>query len=173
MERIAKQDSVFFSERFLAPRPLLEAITSEQPVVLLIDEVDRADEALEAVLLELLSEWQISIPEVGTVKAKVLPYVVLTSNNTRDLSAALKRRCLHMFLDYPTAERELAIVRSKDTGLPEALAVRLVEIVRGLRELELRKAPSISETIDWARTLAVLGVSELDGEVLGQTLTWS
>ncbi len=170
VERIAKQDSVFFSERFLAPRPLLEAITSEQPVVLLIDEVDRADEALEAVLLELLSEWQISIPEIGTVTAKVLPYVVLTSNNTRDLSAALKRRCLHLFLDYPTAERELAIVRSKDTGLPEALAVRLVEIVRGLRELELRKAPSISETIDWARTLAVLGVSELDGEVLGQTL---
>ena len=170
VERIAKQDSVFFSERFLAPRPLLEAITSEQPVVLLIDEVDRADEALEAVLLELLSEWQISIPEIGTVQAKVLPYVVLTSNNTRDLSAALKRRCLHLFLDYPTAERELAIFRSKDTGLPEALAVRLVEIVRGLRELELRKAPSISETIDWARTLAVLGVSELDGEVLGQTL---
>ena len=170
VERIAKQDSVFFSERFLAPRPLLEAITSEQPVVLLIDEVDRADEALEAVLLELLSEWQISIPEIGTVRAKALPYVVLTSNNTRDLSAALKRRCLHLFLDYPTAERELDIVRSKDTGLPEALAVRLVEIVRGLRELELRKAPSISETIDWARTLAVLGVSELDGEVLGQTL---
>ncbi len=170
IERIAQQDSVFFSERFLAPRPLLEAITSDEPVVLLIDEVDRADEALEAVLLELLSEWQISIPEVGTVRAKHLPYVVLTSNNTRDLSAALKRRCLHLFLDYPTAERELDIVRSKDTGLTEALAVRLVEIVRGLRELELRKAPSISETIDWARTLAVLGVSELDGEVLGQTL---
>jgi MoxR-like ATPase len=170
VERIAKQDSVFFSERFLAPRPLLEAITSEQPVVLLIDEVDRADEALEAVLLELLSEFQISIPEIGTVKAKVLPYVVLTSNNTRDLSAALKRRCLHMFLDYPSAERELAIVRSKDTGLNDELAVRLVEIVRGLRSLELRKSPSISETIDWARTLAVLGVSELDGDVLGQTL---
>jgi hypothetical protein len=104
------------------------------------------------------------------VRAKHLPYVVLTSNNTRDLSAALKRRCLHMFLDYPSAERELDIIRSKDTGLPEALAVRLVEIVRGLRQLELRKAPSISETIDWARTLAVLGVSELTGEVLGQTL---
>ncbi|NUR08620.1 MAG: MoxR family ATPase [Nocardioidaceae bacterium] len=170
VDRIAAQDSVFFSERFLAPRPLLEAITSEQPVVLLIDEVDRADEALEAVLLELLSEFQISIPEVGTVRAEQLPYVLLTSNNTRDLSAALKRRCLHLFLDYPTAERELEIVRSKDTGLSEALARRLVEIVRGLRELELRKAPSISETIDWARTLAVLGVGELDGEVLGQTL---
>ena len=170
VERIAREDSIFFSERFLAPRPLLEAITSEQPVVLLIDEVDRADEALEAVLLELLSEWQISIPEVGTIRATHLPYVVLTSNNTRDLSAALKRRCLHLFLDYPSAERELDIVRSKDTGLPEALAVKLVDIVRGLRELELRKSPSISETIDWARTLAVLGVSELSGEVLGQTL---
>lgn len=170
VERIASQDSVFFSDRFLAPRPLLEAITSEEPVVLLIDEVDRADEALEAVLLELLSEYQISIPEIGTVRAKHLPYVVLTSNNTRDLSAALKRRCLHLFLDYPTAQRELDILRSKDTGLTEELATRLVEIVRGLRELELRKAPSISETIDWARTLAVLGVSELKADVLASTL---
>ncbi|MEP6815790.1 MAG: MoxR family ATPase [Marmoricola sp.] len=170
VERIAKQDSVFFSERFLSPRPLLEAIDSDEPVVLLIDEVDRADEALEAVLLELLSEFQISIPEIGTVKATHLPYVVLTSNNTRDLSAALKRRCLHLFLDYPEAERELEIIRSKDTGLSEALAIRLIEIVRGLRELELRKAPSISETIDWARTLAVLGVSELTADVLSQTL---
>ena len=170
VERIAKQDSVFFSERFLAPRPLLEAIDSDEPVVLLIDEVDRADEALEAVLLELLSEFQISIPEIGTVKAKHLPYVVLTSNNTRDLSAALKRRCLHLFLDYPDAERELAIIRSKDTGLAESLAVRLVEIVRGLRDLELRKAPSISETVDWARTLAVLGVEELTADVLSATL---
>lgn len=170
VERIAKQDSVFFSERFLAPRPLLEAIDSEEPVVLLIDEVDRADEALEAVLLELLSEFQISIPEVGTVKARHQPYVVLTSNNSRDLSAALKRRCLHLFLDYPDAGRELEIVRSKGTGLDHALAARLVEIVRGLRELELRKAPSISETIDWARTLAVLGVTELNAEVLASTL---
>jgi MoxR-like ATPase len=170
VEKIAAQDSVFFSERFLAARPLLEAISSEEGVVLLIDEVDRADEALEAVLLELLAEYQISIPEVGTVKATTLPYVVLTSNNTRDLSAALKRRCLHLFLDYPGAERELDIIRSKDTGLSEALAVRLVDIVRGLRELELRKAPSISETIDWARTLAVLGVEELTSDVLSSTL---
>ncbi len=171
VQRIADQDSIFFSERFLAARPLLEAITSEEPVVLLIDEVDRADEALEAVLLELLSEFQISIPEIGTIRAKTQPYVVLTSNNTRDLSAALKRRCLHLFLDYPEAERELEIIRSKDTGLTEALAVRLVEIVRGLRALELRKSPSISETIDWARTLAVLGVSELTSDVLSQTLS--
>ncbi|GAB3652745.1 hypothetical protein GCM10027596_02250 [Nocardioides korecus] len=170
VERIAAQDSVFFSERFLAPRPLLEAISSEEPVVLLIDEVDRADEALEAVLLELLSEFQISIPEIGTVRARHLPYVVLTSNNTRDLSAALKRRCLHLFLDYPDARRELEIIRSKDTGLAEALAERLVEIVRGLRQLELRKAPSISETVDWARTLAVLGVEELTADVLSSTL---
>ncbi len=170
VEKIAKQDSVFFSERFLTPRPLLEAIDSEDPVVLLIDEVDRADEALEAVLLELLAEFQISIPEVGTIRAKHAPYVVLTSNNTRDLSAALKRRCLHLFLDYPDPERELEIIRSKETGLPDVLAARLVDIVRGLRELDLRKAPSISETIDWARTLAVLGAEELTAEVLSRTL---
>ncbi|MFE6645219.1 AAA family ATPase [Nocardioides sp. NPDC057772] len=170
VERIAKQDSVFFSQRFLAARPLLEAIDSDTPVVLLIDEVDRADEALEAVLLELLAEFQISIPEVGTVTAKTMPYVVLTSNNTRDLSAALKRRCLHLFLDYPDAGRELEIIRSKDTGLADSLAARLVDIVRGIRELELRKAPSISETVDWARTLAVLGVEELTADVLSTTL---
>ncbi len=169
IDRIAAEDSVFFSERFLAPRPLLEAITSDEPVVLLIDEVDRADEALEAVLLEMLAEFQVSVPEIGTFKAKHQPYVVLTSNNTRDLSAALKRRCLHLSLDYPDAQRELSIIRSKDTGLPDALAEQLVEIVRGLRELDLRKAPSISETVDWARTLAVLGVNELTAETLSQT----
>lgn len=170
VEMIAAQDSIFFSERFLAPRPLLEAIRSEDPVVLLIDEVDRADEALEAVFLELLAEFQVSVPEVGTFAARHIPLVVLTSNNTRDLSAALKRRCLHLFLDYPSAERELEIIRSKDTGLSDALAGQLVEVVRGLRELELRKAPSISETIDWARTLAVLGVDELSAPVVADTL---
>jgi MoxR-like ATPase len=169
VDRIGAQESVFFSERFLASRPLLEAVRSTEPVVLLIDEVDRADEALEAVLLELLAEYQVSIPEVGTFKAIHKPYVVLTSNNTRDLSAALKRRCLHLSLDYPDADRELAIIRSKNTGLPDALAQQLVTIVRGLRELELRKAPSISETIDWARTLAVLGVQDLTAEVLSHT----
>ena len=171
VERIASQDSVFFSEQFLAERPLMEAIRSDEPVVLLIDEVDRADEALEAVLLETLGEFQISVPEVGTFIAENKPYVILTSNNTRDLAAALKRRCLHLFLDYPTAERELEIVRSKDTGLPEAAARELVEVVRGLRELELRKAPSISETIDWARTLAVLGVDELSSAILSDTVS--
>ncbi|WP_253258287.1 MoxR family ATPase [Pseudonocardia sp. N23] len=171
VERIGENESVFFSERFLAPRPLLEAIRSEQPVVLLIDEVDRADEALEAVLLETLGEFQISVPEIGTFVAKQRPYVLLTSNNTRDLAAALKRRCLHMFLDYPAAERELEIVRSKKTGLSDALAEELVGVVRGLRELELRKAPSISETIDWARTLAVLGVEELNSQILSDTVS--
>lgn len=168
--RISAQDSVFFSDRFLAPRPLLEAIRGAQPAVLLVDEVDRADEALEAVLLECLAEFQVSIPEIGTFTAATPPYVVLTSNNTRDLSAALKRRCLHLFLDYPDHERELEIVRSKRTGLPEELARQLVAVVRRLRELTLRKAPSISETVDWARTLAVLGTDELDERVLSETL---
>ncbi len=169
VDRIGAQESVFFSERFLAARPLLESIRSPEPVVLLIDEVDRADEALEAVLLETLAEWQVSVPEVGTFTTRTPPYVILTSNNTRDLSSALKRRCLHLFLDYPSAERELEIVRSKNTGLPDALAAQLVDVVRGLRALELRKAPSISETIDWARTLAVLGVQELTATALSDT----
>ncbi len=171
VERIGKQESVFFSDRFLAPRPLLEAVRSEEPVVLLVDEIDRADEALEAVLLELLGEYQVSVPEIGTFRAKHPPYVILTSNNTRDLAAALKRRCLHLFLDYPAADRELEIVRSKETGLKEALAAQLVDIVRGLRELDLRKSPSISETIDWARTLAVLGVDELTSQILSDTVS--
>ena len=168
-ELLGREDSVFFSERFLATRPLLEAVRSPEPVVLLIDEVDRADEALEAVLLELLAEYQVSVPELGTYEARHIPYVVLTSNNTRDLSAALKRRCLHLSLDYPDAERELGIIRSKDTGLPDALAEQLVGVVRGLRELDLRKAPSISETVDWARTLAVLGVEDLTADALAAT----
>ena len=168
--RIEAHDGVFFSDHFLVARPLLDAIRGDQPAVLLIDEVDRADEALEAVFLECLGEFQVSVPEIGTYTAKTPPYVVLTSNNTRDLSAALKRRCLHLFLDYPDAERELEIVRSKQTGLPEAAARHLVQVVRGLRELPLRKSPSISETIDWARTLTVLGVDELDAGVLADTL---
>jgi MoxR-like ATPase len=171
IERIAQQESAFFSERFLAARPLLEAVHSSDPVVLLIDEIDRADEALEAVLLEMLAEYQVSVPEIGTFVARHPPCVILTSNNTRDLSAALKRRCLHLFLDYPSAERELEILRSKKTGLPEAAAERLVQIVRGLRGLDLRKAPSISETVDWARTLAVLGVEEIAPAVLADTVS--
>jgi MoxR-like ATPase len=169
--KITESESLFFSERFLAPRPLLEAVRSTEPVVLLIDEVDRADEALEAVLLELLAEFQVSVPEIGTFRAERRPYVVLTSNNSRDLSAALKRRCLHLTLDYPDADRELDIVRSKGTGLTDELTRHLVEFVRGLRELDLRKPPSISETVDWARTLAVLGAQELHADVLADTLS--
>ncbi len=171
IERIAQQESAFFSERFLAPRPLLEAVHSADPVVLLIDEVDRADEALEAVLLEMLAEYQVSVPEIGTFVARHPPCVILTSNNTRDLSAALKRRCLHLFLDYPSAGRELEILRSKKTGLPDAAAQHLVQVVRGLRGLDLRKAPSISETVDWARTLAVLGVEEITPAILADTIS--
>ena len=171
VKKLADHESVFFSERFLSPRPLLDAIRGEEPAVLLIDEIDRADEALEAVLLEALGEFQISVPEIGTFTSRRHPFVVLTSNNTRDLSAALKRRCLHLFLDYPGADRELEILRSKDTGLGDALAAQLVQVVRGLRALELRKAPSISETIDWARTLAVLGATELDAGVLAETVS--
>ena len=168
--KIAEHDSVFFSERFLAERPLLEAIRSPHPVVLLVDEIDRADEALEAVLLELLAEFQVSVPEIGTFTAVARPYIVLTSNNTRDLSAALKRRCLHVSLDYPSTERELEIIRLKATGISEALTRSLVEIVRQLRTLDLRKPPSISETVDWARTLAVLNVGTLDASVLAETI---
>ncbi|MEI4270665.1 MoxR family ATPase [Klenkia sp. LSe6-5] len=171
VERVAEQDTAFFSDRFLAARPLLEAVRSPEPVVLLVDEVDRADEALEAVLLEMLAEYQVSVPEIGTFVAEHPPYVILTSNNTRDLSAALKRRCLHLFLEYPDAGRELEILRSKATGLDDAAAQQLVGIVRGLRGLDLRKSPSISETIDWARTLAVLGVAELDADVLADTVS--
>src|SRR6516165_5333249 len=171
IDRVAQQESAFFSERFLARRPLLEAVHSPDPVVLLIDEVDRADEALEAVLLEMLAEYQVSVPEIGTFVARHPPWVILTSNNTRDLSAALKRRCLHLFLGYPSAERELEILRSKKTGLPEAAAERLVHVVRGLRGLDLRKAPSISETVDWARTLAVLGTEEIAPAVLADTVS--
>lgn len=168
---ITEHESVFFSERFLAARPLLEAVRAPEPVVLLVDEVDRADEALEAVLLEILAEFQVSVPEIGTFRAERRPYVVLTSNNTRDLSAALKRRCLHLTLDYPEAERELEIVQSKETGLAAGLTRQLVDIVRSLRELDLRKPPSISETVDWARTLAVLGADELRADVLADTLS--
>ncbi|MBV9025131.1 MAG: MoxR family ATPase [Streptomycetaceae bacterium] len=168
--RIGDQDSVFFSDRFLVARPVLEAIRGPEPAVLLIDEIDRADEALEAVLLESLAEYQVSVPEIGAYTASVLPYVVLTSNNTRDLSAALKRRCLHLYLDYPDAARELEIVRSKHTGLPDALAEQLVSVVRELRGLRLRKSPGISETIDWAHALAVLGAEELDAQLLAETV---
>jgi MoxR-like ATPase len=159
-----------FSEDFLLTRPLLEAIRAAEPVVLLVDEVDRVELETEALLLEILSEYQVSIPELGTVRAMQLPMVFLTSNNTRELSEALKRRCLYLHLDYPDLERERDIVRTKVPGISDELADQVARIVRSLRTLELRKAPSVSETLDWARTLVLLGVQTIDANGAKDTL---
>jgi MoxR-like ATPase len=159
-----------FSEDFLLTRPLLEAIRASDPVVLLVDEVDRVELETEALLLEILSEYQVSIPELGTVRATQLPMVFLTSNNTRELSEALKRRCLYLHIDYPDLERERDIVRARVPGISEELADQVARIVRSLRTLELRKAPSVSETLDWARTLVLLGVETIDAAGAKDTL---
>jgi MoxR-like ATPase len=159
-----------FSEEFLLTRPLLEAIRSTESVVLLIDEVDRVELETEALLLEVLSEYQVSIPELGTVRAERIPLVFLTSNNTRELSEALKRRCLYLHLDYPSLERERDIVRTRVPGVTDELADQVARIVRSLRTLELKKYPSVSETLDWARTLVVLGVESIDAEQAKATL---
>jgi MoxR-like ATPase len=151
-----------FSEEFLLTRPLLEAIRADQPVVLLIDEVDRVEVETEALLLEILSDYQVSIPELGTVRATQVPLVLLTSNNTRELSEALKRRCLFLHVDYPDLEREREIVLAKVPGITESLADQVARIVRSIRQLELKKPPSVSESIDWARTLLLLGVDQVD-----------
>ena len=169
--RLAQEEDVFFSENFLLPRPLLTALTSEQPVVLLIDEIDRADVEFEAFLLEVLSDFQVSIPELGTVVANHQPMVLLTSNNTRELSEALKRRCLYLFVDYPTREDELDIVRLKVPALDEDLARQAVEVVQQLRNMDLRKVPSISETLDWARALVALNAEAIDEDTMRNTLT--
>jgi MoxR-like ATPase len=170
-DRLGKEENVFFSDRFLLARPLLQAITSPQPVVLLIDEIDRADAEFEAFLLEILSEFQVSVPELGTIKATHPPVVVLTSNNTRELSEALKRRCLYLFIDYPSHEAELNIVRMRVPQLSAKLAQQAVEVVQGLRQLDLKKNPSVSETIDWARALVMLNADSLDRATLENTLT--
>jgi MoxR-like ATPase len=159
-----------FSEDFLLTRPLLEAIRADEPVVLLIDEVDRVELETEALLLEVLSEYQVSIPELGTVRATRVPLVFLTSNNTRELSEALKRRCLYLHIDYPDLDRERDIVRTRVPGISEELADQVARIVRSLRTLELRKSPSVSETLDWARTLVVLGVESIDAAEARDTL---
>ncbi|MDE3086404.1 MAG: MoxR family ATPase [Acidobacteriota bacterium] len=159
-----------FSEEFLLTRPLLEAIRTTDPVVLLVDEVDRVELETEALLLEVLSEYQVSIPELGTIRAERIPMVFLTSNNTRELSEALKRRCLYLHLDYPSLERERDIVRTRVPGITEELADQVARIVRSLRTLELKKYPSVSETLDWARTLVVLGVESIDAEQAKATL---
>jgi MoxR-like ATPase len=159
-----------FSEEFLLTRPLLEAIRSPDAVVLLVDEVDRLELETEALLLEVLSEYQVSIPELGTVRAERIPLVFLTSNNTRELSEALKRRCLYLHLDYPTLERERDIVLRRVPGISDELADQVARIVRSLRTMELKKHPSVSETLDWARTLVVLGVESIDAETAKATL---
>ena len=159
-----------FSDDFLLTRPLLEAIRAEDPVVLLIDEVDRVEVETEALLLEILSDYQVSIPELGTVTARQIPLVFLTSNNTRELSEALKRRCLYLHVDYPDMEREQEIVLTKVPGVGAVLADEIARIVRSIRQLELKKAPSVSETIDWARTLVLLGVEHVDAETATSTL---
>jgi MoxR-like ATPase len=159
-----------FSDEFLLERPLLEAIRSTEPVVLLIDEVDRVEVETEALLLEVLSEYQVSIPELGTMEARQIPLVFLTSNNTRELSEALKRRCLFLHVDYPDLEREKEIVLTKVPEVTDALADQITRIVRSLRQLELKKAPSVSETLDWARTLVLLGVEQIDAATATDTI---
>ena len=159
-----------FGSEFLLTRPLLEAITSKEPVVLLIDEVDRVEVETEALLLEILSEYQVSIPELGTIEATQIPLVFLTSNNTRELSEALKRRCLFLHVDYPQMDREKEIVLTKVPGVTEMLADQIARIVRSIRQLDLKKSPSVSETLDWARTLVLLGVDSIDAEQAKETL---
>ena len=158
-----------FSEEFLLPRPLLEAIRAVDPVILLIDEVDRVEVETEALLLEILSDYQVSVPELGTVEATQIPLVFLTSNGTRELSEALKRRCLYLYIDYPDLERERAIVTAKVPDIDQNLADQVTRIVRSVRQLDLKKHPSVSETLDWARTLVLLGVERIDAEVAADT----
>ena len=170
-DRLAAEEDVFFSMRFLLQRPLLKAILSPEPTVLLIDEIDRSDAEFEAFLLEVLSDFQVSVPELGTLEAVHKPLVVLTSNNTRELSEALKRRCLYLFIDNPSIEQELAVVRLKVPELSPKLAKQAVELVHRLRTFDLRKSPSISETLDWAKTLVTLNAQNLDEHTLDTTLS--
>ncbi len=170
VDRIASQEDAFFSERFLQPRPLLQAISSDDPVVLLIDEVDKSDPEFEAFLLEVLSDFQVSIPELGTRKATNIPFVFLTSNDSRDMSDALKRRCIHLYIDYPERDLELEIVKLKIPAIKDQLAERLVDSIRKIRDLDLKKKPCISETLDWAQSLIALQVEDLNPEVVSDTL---
>jgi MoxR-like ATPase len=160
-----------FGEEFLLARPLMTAIASPEPVVLLIDEIDKTDQEFEAMLLELLSDFQITIPELGRIEARTQPVVLLTSNNSRELTEALKRRCLYLWLDYPTPEHELAIVRLHSPELPDTIAQKLVEIIGLVRELDLKKPPSIAESIDWARALLLLGAEDIDAATFRSTLS--
>src|SRR6266478_6182164 len=171
VDKIAHEDDVFFSDRFILPRPLLRAISSEKPCVLLIDEIDKSDTEFEAFLLEVLSDFQVSVPELGTIKARHVPLVVLTSNNAREMSDALKRRCLHLFIDFPAPAEELEIIRLKVPEVPAKLASAVVAAVQKIRTLELRKPPSVSESLDWARSLVILNAQALDPALVESTLT--
>ncbi len=169
-ERIASGDAVFFSERFLLPRPILRAQLSPVPALLLVDEIDKADPEFEAFLLEVLADNAVTIPELGTFHAKYIPRVVLTSNNARELSDALKRRCLHLYIDFPTRERELKIVRTRLPQMSQKLAEQVVDAIVKIRSLDLKKPPSISETLDWAQSLALLNADVLSPEIVASTL---
>ena len=171
VDRIAREDDVFFSERFILPRPLLRSITADRRTVLLIDEIDKADTEFEAFLLEVLSDFTVSVPELGTLRAKQIPVVVLTSNNAREMSDALKRRCLHLYIDFPPPAQELEIIRLKVPGISATLANEVVEAVQRVRQLDLKKVPSISETLDWARTLTLLNAEQLDEAIVNDTLS--
>ncbi|MCA9774491.1 MAG: MoxR family ATPase [Myxococcales bacterium] len=170
VDRLAKEEDAFFSEKFLLERPLLRAITAHEATVLLIDEIDKSDHEFEAFLLEILSDFQVTVPELGTFKSERIPMVVLTSNNARELSDALKRRCLHLYIDFPTLEQEMAIVQLKVPGVGAALAHQVAHVIQGLRDIELKKKPSIAETLDWARALTILNVDSLGREVVEETL---
>jgi len=168
--RLMKFEDIFFSEDFLETRPLLKALSSDKGSVLLIDEVDKSDEEFEALLLEILSEFQISIPELGVREAKVKPLVMLTSNNSREIGDALKRRCLHLYIPFPDAKLERQIVQARVPEISESMQIQLVNFVQGIRELDLKKQPAISETIDWAKTLILLNSEELDAKLAEETL---
>jgi MoxR-like ATPase len=170
VDRLAAQEDAFFSERFLLARPLLAAIRAPSRAVLLVDEVDRADAEFEAFLLEVLSDFQVSVPELGTIKAQHVPLVILTSNNAREMTDALKRRCLHLFIGYPDAARELEIVQAKVPGVAARLGDDVVRVVQAVRELDLKKRPSVSETLDWARALTILNAGALDEATVRETL---
>ena len=169
-ERVGAEDSVFFSNRFIVPRPLMQAITSEKPTLLLIDEVDKSDPEFEAFLLEVLSDFQVTIPEIGTIEAKTRPLVFLTSNDAREMSDALKRRCLHLWIDYPSEELEVRILDRKVPNIDKRLAEEVVQLMNRIRELDLKKTPSISETLDWARSLLALNADELEDQIVSDTL---
>ena len=170
VDRIAAQEDAFFSERFIQPRPLLQAISSARPVVLLVDEVDKSDPEFEAFLLEVLSDFQISIPELGTRKARNIPFVFLTSNDSRDMSDALKRRCIHLYIDYPDKELETRIIRLKIPQIKDRLTDQLIDAIHKIRDLDLKKKPCVSETLDWAQSLIALQIEDLSPQVVRETL---